>query len=133
MKRMKRNNFLAIVLIIALGLIFSGNCTATDTYGNVKLTGVDIAGSNYVFYASEYTQNGYNSNLCAKTDWWWPPGTKYAFWMPKEGNDEIYRQLLAAYLTGRKVFINASVQNLSYACGIPCLMTVGKTFAIGNY
>lgn len=130
-KKARQIGWLAIVTILFI-LTSAGNCMADD-YGNIKLTGVDIAGSNYVFYASDYTQNGYNSGECAKTDWWWPSGTKYAFWLPKDGNGEIYRHMMAAYLTGRKVFVNATPQTLSYANGIPCLLKVGVTFSLGDY
>ena len=121
---------------IVLTVLFTSIAVAQN-YGFLELSGIDLSGNDegeewYVFYSKDYHQN-YNGDQCRQTNWFWPAGTQYAFWLPREGNEDIYMHLMFAFDSGRLVFVNAYPEAIDYGgIDIPCRLKTPGYFLVGD-
>ncbi len=108
-------------LILALVLGWSSSSWAeTIAYGRFKILGFGGgATDSFIVVFLSYVSDGYQPELCAQTDWWWPTGTNYTYWFDK--NDKTtYTAFLTAYSTGKDMFISGYVDPRPFGLGAKC-------------
>ncbi|MFC1645470.1 hypothetical protein ACFL08_05590 [Patescibacteria group bacterium] len=125
---MKKITF-AVALMTLLIFALNNNAKA-GSYGLLTITGIITNETHFVVLGSAY-DNGYQTEECLKTDWWWPAGTQYAMWLPLAGNETKYEDFRLAYILGKKMWVGTSVEYLAVASGIDCKL--GDQNTTGNY
>ena len=123
---------MTLVMAMALVSAFSfAEPAKAEPYGRVTISGIAKTGDNFVILASAF-EGGETSN-CALTDWWLP-GTNYALWLPMTGNEDLYKDMMVAYVAGKKMWIDATYEFLQYAAGVNCKIRVSdKPVTISDF
>lgn len=124
--------FFATILMTFSAFILGGNAMA-DSYGRVTITGLSVTDGNpdgFVVFTSAF-DSAHHPEECLASDFWWPPGTTYAFWMPMDGNENHFKVYEASFLTGKKMWVMANQEYYGFGAGVDCKLVPITTQ--GNY
>ena len=124
---------MAVLAVMVLFVLMIPVTSQAVSSGEMTITGISTTTNEIIVFASSYS-GGSNPGECAATDWWWPAGTQYAFWVSRTGNELLYTQLLNAWLEGKGVWIHAPLAERlnTFGNGVPCRIDPSKGLTAGN-
>ena len=114
---MKRLVSLLFSLLICWCSSAAGETTA---YGEFKILGIGGQTTDpFVVVFASYLTNGYQTQYCAQTDWWWPAGTTHTWWLDR--NDKItFAAVLSTALTKGNMFFSGELAPQPFGLGVKC-------------